>query len=537
MGRFVPINVTTNVLEKRAPKFTGAKVYYDGKQCWQYKAVYDRPGTYTFNVPSGAICARTVIVGGGGKPKCISVNFDGSTCNSAAGAGGGYSDKCHAVTGGSTSFTITVGRQEATSSVSCNGTPVHSASGASGMIPGTATGGDWNSTGGCAGWTCNNCGGSYSHYCGSCKYLCFATCCGYCIVYQYSDAGTGGVPCCNLLLAGGGSAGSPFHLCGGTASTVCGWNGSTAGVGGGGAGIGNIYGRPPIHYSCCTCICPFYSGNNNDGNALLTFDWPTTAQGGGGSKVYCDQCCRSWQGECIAGIWRGLDGGPGGPNIEETEGWTFEWGYADMCQYPFGGQCYKHCYCERGLCSPCICKVNWWEPEDICGSGSPGWLASRNRCSLCFGFSHGQRPRNAGEGAGTGAIYTFCCSSSQIGNMIGMTNGSSGPQVNWQLLCTLGVCGWCDQAYHMVDALFPFFVTCAGTLGGSGGVNWCGYTSKAGFGGGGGQSKCQLLCVCYGGSYNLCNGTGAALAFPPSQLDHMISNAGTGLAIVYYREA
>jgi hypothetical protein len=120
---------------------------------------------------------------------------------------------------------------------------------------------------------------------------------------------------------------------------------------------------------------------------------------------------------------------------------------------------------------------------------------------------------------------------------IGANNGSGGPLVNWNKLCNLGLCGQTQQAWKMVDALFPFFMTCAGTLGGSGGVGLCAYTSKAGFGGGGGQAKCHILCVCHGGSFNNCNGSGPALAFPPCLLDQLTSNAGLGMAIIYYREA
>ena len=118
------------------------------------------------------------------------------------------------------------------------------------------------------------------------------------------------------------------------------------------------------------------------------------------------------------------------------------------------------------------------------------------------------------------------------------TMGEAGiNMVNWLKICQLGLCGDCDQAWLMQDGLFPQFVTCAGTLGGSGGVGYCGYTSRAGKGGGGGQSKSQFLCVCHGGSFNNCNGGGTPLAFPPCILDQLLSNAGTGMAIIYYREA
>jgi hypothetical protein len=120
---------------------------------------------------------------------------------------------------------------------------------------------------------------------------------------------------------------------------------------------------------------------------------------------------------------------------------------------------------------------------------------------------------------------------------IGHVSSYGFDMTNWQKICHLGLCGQCDQAWLMPDGLFPQFITCAGTLGGSGGVAICGYTSKAGKGGGGGQAKGQILCICHGGSYDLCNGSGPALAFPPCLLDQLTSNAGTGFAIIYYREA
>ena len=165
MGRFLPI-ANNVVAEKTVPKFANEKVYYDGKQCWQYKVLYDRPGSYTFNVPSGITCVRTVIVGGGGKP---SYGTNGNCC-SFAGAGGAYSEKCMTVSAG-TALQIQVGRQQQDSAVCCNTTLVHTAGGASAQVPGVATGGDWNSRGGCSGFSCNYCGGSVSHYCGSCKYF------------------------------------------------------------------------------------------------------------------------------------------------------------------------------------------------------------------------------------------------------------------------------------------------------------------------------------------------------------------------------
>ena len=413
MGRFVPITYTTQLVEKTsAPKYTaaclggayGAKSYYDGKQCWQYKIVMDRPGAYCWQVPNSAICARTVIVGGGGKPKCISIACDGSgSCNSAAGAGGAYSDKCHAITPGQTYFCIVVGRQEATTTVSCNGSAVHSAGGASGAVPGVATGGDWNSTGGCAGYTCNNCGGSYSHYCGSCKYFCFASCCGYCVVYTGTDAQTQ-TSCCNILVSGGGSAGSPRATCGGWSSCLCGYY--TGPVAGGGAGIGSGTCRAGSawFYSCCCCIC--LQGCANYEGFYMDYNGLPSAEGGGGSSAHqgTAERCRSWDADCIGGRWRGGNGGPGGPEGSVTHGWQFEWGAELHCAYPYGTVWSPRAWeCNTTPCQ--AIKQNWWDIIDICGNGSPGVIASNTAsacCGACAGWTFGPRPQNAGEGAGTG---------------------------------------------------------------------------------------------------------------------------------------
>ena len=87
----------------------------------------------------------------------------------------------------------------------------------------------------------------------------------------------------------------------------------------------------------------------------------------------------------------------------------------------------------------------------------------------------------------------------------------------------------------MQDQLFPYITHCAGTLGGAGGVDIGWMASRAGIGGGAGMVRCYLHCVCWGGSYNNCNGGSTPLAFPPCDLDRLASTAGTGMAIIYWK--
>lgn len=546
MGRFVPINVTNNVAEKRAAKVTNAKSYYDGKQCWQYKVVYDRPGTYTFTVPAGAICARTVIVGGGGKPVCTV-----GGCYGTAGAGGGYSEKCHAVTAGTTYFTIVVGRQSQDSTVACNGSAVHTASGAVGCAPGGASGGDWNSRGGCTGYACNFCNGSVSHYCGSC--ICFSTttCCGYCLVFAYNTASTTGNGCCAMNLVGGASAGSPRYTCGGCSANTCSSGSINHGpVASGGGGIGSQcplggVGSSTWHFSCCNCVCTQWDGNAGGGAFLMTY-FPGSAGGGGGSHGNQPMQCRSWEGTCTAHNWVGGQGGPGGSNISKNDHVTNCWSITQRCRYneSYGSSCPV----GRAMWKPRDRdpeRKAWWDICDISGAGSPGHTNELN-CMWCCMASQWPafwgRPSNSGEGAGTGAVTYYICDSCCYGDKwASWPNGSPADAINWVLVCCLGAMSdpfRCDSAYNLKDKLFGGAVTCAGTLGGSGGVGVCGYTSKAGFGGGGGAAKCHIVCVCYGGSYDCCNGVAATpLAFPPCILDNLVSNAGSGMAIVYYKEA
>jgi hypothetical protein len=532
MGRFVPITVTAVAGAEKPSQFqvTGGKGYYNGNQCWQYKIVYDRPGTYTFTAPSNATCVRTVLVGGGGKPKCFAGGDQG--CCSTAGSGGAYSEKCHAITPGSTTFTLVVGRQEQDTTLACNSVAVHTAGGAAGCVPGVATGGDWNSSGGRTGGNCFSSDGSYQ-----CQYTCFAQCCGYCIAYICNPSGTcaGSTP----GFVGGASAGSPKNLSGGCSSCVCSYL-HTATTGGG-AGIGDtICIVPAWHYSCCDCIC---LTNYCCGGTFACYHYPTSNQGGGGSSARCNYACRSTMHTCTGGYWKSGDGGPGGPDTSATYGWEFEWGYSGACVYPFGIRCGGEHSQPRCACAApvrlCVLNTEQWDIQNICGTGSPG--TGLLACTACYPNSYisTPRPRNSGEGAGTGGFSLFRCGADGISDLgIGQVSSYGFDMMNWQKICQLGICGQCDQAWLMPDGLFPQFITCAGTLGGSGGIGICGYTSKAGKGGGGGQAKSQILCICHGGAFNCCNQASATpLAFPPCLLDQLVSNAGTGMAIIYYREA
>lgn len=531
MGRFVPITVTTVAGAEKPNQFsvTGGKGYYDGKQCWQYKVVYDRPGTYTYTLPTTAICARTVIVGGGGKPKCFAGGSYG--CCSTAGSGGAYSEKNMAVTGGTTVLTLVVGRQEQDTTLACNGVAVHTAGGASGCCVGAASGGDWNSNGGLTGGNCfSNDGACY------CYYTCFAACCGYCIVYICNPNATCGGGGMNAV--GGASAGSPKNLTGGCSSCVCGYLHATST--GGGAGIGDTMCIPVWHYPCCDCICTVWFCCES---TKPCYNYPTSNQGGGGSASRCNYACRSTMQACTFGFWKSGEGGPGGPDPDSANGFEFEWGWQGSCAYPFGIRCkgeVTHSRCaDAAPVRLCVLNTEQWDIQNICGTGSPG--SGLLTCMACYPHQYNitPRPRNSGEGAGTGGFSMYKCGADAMNYMgIGQVSSYGFDMMNWQKICHLGLCGQCDQAWLMPDGLFPQFITCAGTLGGSGGVGICGYTSKAGKGGGGGQAKSQVLCICHGGAFNCCNGVAATpLAFPPCLLDQLVSNAGTGMAIIYYREA
>ena len=528
MGRFVPVTVSV-VSEKRAPKFTGAKSYYDGKQCWQYKVVYDRPGTYNFDVPAGIACVRTVIVGGGGKPVCTI----GSCCGHG-GAGGGYSERCMTVAAGN-QITVVVGRQSQDSTVACNSVAVHTAGGAVGCAPGAATGGQWNSRGGCSGFACNYCGGSVSH-CTACIFFTTTTCCGYCLVFGRNPgtAGDSGTGCTTMALPGGASAGSPYYCCGGCSPTVCAFGSIAHGsVASGGGGVGSQTVPFSVwHYSCCDCVCPNYQSSACQ---FWRTGYPGSASGGGGSHGSLPGQCRSWEGICQSHDWQGGQGGPGGPDTDKNDPLANQW----RMTYPCGA--WRMHWCTKTKDPE---RKPWWDIACISGAGAPGFV-NHNNYIFCCSSTHSPgfigRPSNAGEGAGTGGWTSYCCDSCIFGDMYPYyETGSPAQGINWTLVCCLGQTAdpfRCDAAYTLKDKLVGNFITCAGTLGGSGGVGICNFSSKAGAGGGGGTAKCHIVCICHGGSFNNCNGGGTPLAFPPCILDNLVSNAGSGLAIIYYKEA
>ena len=513
------------------------KYSYDATNCWSNRIMLDTPGSYTFTMPAGATCLRTVAVGGGGKSKCTV-----GQCCGVAGAGGAYVERVDTVASGCT-VTIVVGRQEQDSTIAYTNTGAVArtltAGGAAGCVAGVASGGDWNSNGGCAGWNYNLCS-SYSHYCGSCICCAATTCCGYCIMLAGVGVGINpshqGDDCCNARYAGGGSAGSWIYSTGGAgqgATNTVAVYGSMTGGGssaGGGGGIGYIT-RQCHSASSCNCICTPASPQQY-GPDGMNVNYPSTAGGGGGSKWQTSTNCEtiSIVGECcMNGNWRGGHGGWGGADNNEGLGECFFFGSQTISSY-YG--CHS---CSRFTPSSDPKYYPWHDIHSMCGSGSSGKSIAFDAATSWCGtiqwatkMSYGTNPSNAGEGAGTGGVTYMYCNPTYF-----YTNNPT--MVNWTLLCCLGTAGKVCCSDRLQQSLFPNVISCAGTLGGSGGVGICQMTSKAGKGGGAGVNRCYILCVCWGGTYDLCNGSGAALAYPPCDLDWRISNAGTGMAIIYWK--
>lgn len=544
MGRFVQTGTTatlTSCYQVQCHKYA-----YDINNCWQNRVIIDTPGSYTFTVPTGVTCMRAIAVGGGGKSKCTNGN-----CCGFAGAGGGYAERFDTVTPGST-VTIVVGRQEANTTISyTNASAVArtvTGGGAAGCTPGTASGGDWNSTGGIAGFNCQYCGGSVTHWCGSCIYTYATTCCGYCVVWN-GVAGRNIDPphegnCCTGQYAGGGSAGSWVWTEGGAgqnAANAIDTQGNAYGPkAGGGGGIGAIR-VEPMRGSNCSCVCTFMNGYNGGGNSYpcRKVAYPAGAGGGGGTKYQCCLCFvgHTMNGICENGWWRAGPGGWGGKNNDEGREWIMIFHHGDNPNsHNFG----RNDMIETG---PTPKRYPWHDIHEMAGSGTHGNSLHQQSYSGSCGWarSHIIDPyaqfQNAGEGAGTGGTAFYCCEMSSMGFSCCKNNTDACGTVNWTLLCCLGTSGQICCADRLQEQLFPYIISCAGTLGGSGGVGICHMASKAGKGGGAGVNRSYILCVCYGGTFDLCNGSGPALAFPPCELDWRVSTAGTGMAVIYWKDA
>ncbi len=539
MGRFVETGNTAQLTT--CYQVSCQKYAYDANACWQNRVIIDTPGSYSFTVPSGVTCFRAIAVGGGGKSY---VNCSG--CCGTAGAGGGYVERWDTVTGGTT-VTIVVGRQQQDTTISYTNSSAAArlltAGGAVGPVPGGASGGDWNSTGGCAGVNCNYCG-SLSHYCGSCIYTYATTCCGYCVVWsgvsgRQIDPNHTSNDCCNGRYSGGGSAGSFIASKGGDGQGAhnavpvfsLGYGPSA----GGGGGIGYIC-RGVIRSSWCTCTCHKYMYNGGSGGRYWrNINYPAAAGGGGGTKWQCcTTCeCQTWEGTCQTNRYRNGPGGWGGPDNNEG------FGLQEITTHTDGpnGHGGSTTNSSRPGASPRCYK--WHDIHDIQGNGSSG----RSIMSVCWpnqDFANSIldcHADNAGEGAGTGGYVYSCCDLPFHMPNCCMGGVDACGSINWQLVCCLGTSGRICCADKMEQALFPYIISCAGTLGGSGGTGICHLASKAGKGGGAGVNRSYILCICYGGSFNNCNGSGPALAFPPCELDWRASTAGTGMAILYWKDA
>jgi hypothetical protein len=540
MGRYISTGATqantcTLVGTSVCYQVNCQKYAYDGNSCWQNRVIIDTPGSYTFTVPAGVTCLRTIAVGGGGKS-----SYTASSTTNYAGAGGGYVEKVDTVVAGCT-VTVVVGRQQQDTTISyvCAGgaTRTLTAGGATCCNPGTASGGDWNSiggTGGCA-YSGGNAPGIYNQ-------TTTDSCCGYCVVYHGYGVYTGNdnsPGSTSGKAPGGGSAGSWIHSCGGQGGganyedvVVGGGYGPAAG---GGGGIGYIC-KMTVVPAPCSCICTNQRCNDGYPGGMKSHYMSGTSGGGGTKFQRCDTGIGrqfGFRGMCVSGQFHYGAGGWGGYDNDEGRDTRFIW-YHRSCMGSIG-QWQEH--------GPQPKRYEWHDIHSMCGSGSQGNGLNDAACyRTCSNWNQGPTLaqnawHNAGEGAGTGGVAYFCCepTSMNIPNCMGGAACRIG--INWNLLCCLGTTGRICCADKMQDQLFPYVTHCAGTLGGSGGVDIMWMASRAGKGGGAGQNRCYLLCVCWGGSYNNCNGGGTPLAFPPCKLDQLASTAGTGMAVIYWKNS
>lgn len=535
MGRFLsdgtaPANAQATFLPTECYVVDEHKYQYDQNSCWQNRVMLDTPGSYTFTVPSGVTSFRAVAVGGGGKSYVTLPN-----CCGTGGGGGGYSEKIFTVTGGDT-VSVVVGKQQQDTTVTHTpSSTVLTGGGATGPTPGTASGGDWNSIGGEGGC-------SYStRSCGSCIYTYSTTCCGYCVVWsgvsaRQIDPPHNSTNCCQAQYPGGASAGSWIWTCGGKGQNVrcCANYGA---VGGGGGGIGYIQ-RGIMCNACCTCICirGGYNGRcwgDNQRNAY----YMGGSGGGGGTLWQCESWfdCQTWAGTCNEGVWKNGDGGWGAPVNNEGRGQQMHWGYNS------GPNSHMDSWVQDVPQGPSPRRYYWHDVYDIQGSGS----SARGMSSTCWGSMDWSTnfydcyPDNAGEGAGTGAITYNCCTACFYIQNCCIGGATACGSINWNLVCCLGEANKVCCADRMEQALFPFILACAGIFGGTGGTSVCHFSQKAGKGGGAGVNRSYILCICYGGNFDYCNGNASnpLLAFPPEELDWRATPAGTGVAILYWKDA
>ena len=311
--------------------------------------------------------------------------------------------------------------------------------------------------------------------------------------------------------------------------------GATAG---GGGGIGYIT-RCPMLGSNCSCMCVFQQGYNGGGPGFPCRKgaYPSSAGGGGGTKYQCATFYdnKGLIGICTNGYWTSGPGGWGGKDNDEGR----EQVYIFQC----GSQPNNHLMGEFHdiPAGPGPRPYPWHDIHEMAGSGSTGKnhhdQGYKGSCNfVTYNDADPMSQQNAGEGAGTGGYAQYCCALTSLGMDCTRHGADACGTVNWTLLCCLGTSGRICCADKMADVLFPYIVSCAGTLGGSGGNTVCHLASKAGKGGGAGIPRSYILCVCWGGTYDLCNGSGPALAFPPCALDWRVSTAGTGMAVIYWKD-
>ena len=538
MGRYISTGATqanscTLVGQSTCYQVDCQKYAYDGNSCWQNRVIIDTPGSYTFTVPTGVTCIRTIAIGGGGKS-----SYAASATTHYAGAGGGYVERVDTIAAGC-AVTIVVGRQQQDTTIAyTNSSAVARTLTAGGAVccnPGTATGGDWNSIGGASG--CSYSGGNY---CGIGNCFTNTTCCGYCLVYYgygiaYSPENSPGGSAGHA--PGGGSAGSWIWPCGGNGSGST-YEDQLSGSGygssaGGGGGIGYICKQGSMS-SSCSCICTQERCGQYYTEGRKT-SYPSGTSGGGGTKLQrCDNCYSrnvGFRGMCVSGQWHNGAGGWGGYDNDEGRDSRFTWFMAG-CQ---NGRSFVQ---DHG---PQPKRYEWHDIHSMCGSGSQGNSFEDGACyRSCGNWNQGPRLaqnawHNSGEGAGTGGIAYYCCEPTSMNIPNCMGGAACRPGINFNLLCCLGQCNRICCADRMQDQLFPYITHCAGTLGGAGGVDIMWMASRAGKGGGAGMARCYLLCVCWGGSYDCYNGSGAVLPFPPCKLDQLASTAGTGMAVIYWK--